>query len=155
MTTYAILAVVVCAISSPAAAQTPCDLQGTWDLVSLKYDGQQTPPTLKSMKIFTKSRFASVGLDTKHHGPLHGAAELLDFYSSLMVVGGSYTVNGNTLTETLDYFADPAYLGLSLTFQCRQEGDRLFQTGTLPVFSNGKKTRDATLDEVWRRVERP
>lgn len=140
---------------SPATAQTSCDLQGAWDLVSAKYDNEPAPSTFKSMKTFTKTRFSVVGLDTALLGPLVADADRLKFYSSLTAVGGSYVAGAGTWTEKLDYSTDPSYIGMSFTFQCGHDGDRLVQRGTIAAFEAGKKTRDISLEEVWRRVDRP
>ena len=140
---------------SPATAQTSCDLQGAWQLVSAKYDNQAAPSTFGQMKIFTKTRFAVVGLDTAFLGPLVTDADRLKFLSNLTAVGGSYLLGAGTWTEKIDYMSDPVYTGMSFTFQCVHEGDRLIQKGTFPLFVDGKKTRDISLQEVWRRVDRP
>ena len=63
------------------------------------------------------------------------------------------TVQGTTYTEQLDYFADPAYVGKAVPFTCRTEGDRFYQSGIFPVLEGGKKVRDITFEEVWKRVE--
>jgi hypothetical protein len=145
----------VAAFSDSALAQTSCDLQGAWQLVSAKYDNQALPSSNSWMKIFTKTRFAVVGLDTAFLGPLVTDADRLKFLSNMNAVGGSYVVSGGGWTEKIEYFPDPTYIGLSATFQCVQEGDRLTQKGTFPVFEKGKKTRDMPLEEVWRRIDRP
>ena len=36
--------------------------------------------------------------------------------------------------EKLDYFSDPAYVGKAIPFACPTEGDRFYQSGTVPVF---------------------
>jgi hypothetical protein len=138
-----------------ATAATSCDLQGAWQLVSAKYDNQAAASTHASMKVFTKTRFAVVGLDTASSGPLATDADRLKFFSNLIAIGGSYAISAGAWTEKIEYASDPAYAGMSLTFQCVQEGDRLIQKGTLPVFADGKKTGDISLEEVWRRVDRP
>ena len=63
------------------------------------------------------------------------------------------TVQGTTYTEKLYYFADPAYVGKAVPFTCRTEGDRFYQSGIFPVLEGGKKVRDITFEEVWKRVE--
>jgi hypothetical protein len=110
--------------------------------------------TLISRKIFSKTRFALVGTTT-NVGPLLAAHEILSFYNNMVAVGGTNSVTGTIWTETLDQGSHPAYLGLTLTFRCQQEGHRLMQRGTLPIFSKGKKVSDLPLEEVWRRVDRP
>ena len=56
--------------------------------------------------------------------------------------------------EKLDYFSDPAYVGKAIPFACRTEGDRFYQSGTVPGFEGGKKVRDIKLRAhvVRRRV---
>ena len=149
------LAVFVAALPNSALAQTSCDLQGAWQLVSAKYDNQAVPSSNSWMKVFTKTRFAVVGLDTAFVGPLVTDADRLKFLSNLNAVGGSYVLNGGGWTEKIDYITDPTYIGVSVTFQCIHEGDRLVQKGTFPVLEKGKKTRDISLEEVWRRIDRP
>jgi hypothetical protein len=151
------LPLVACVVALPlpsVTAQT-CDLQGAWQLVSAKYDNQPPAPTYGATKVFTKTRFAVIGQDAALRGPLLTDADRLKFFSSLNAGGGSYVVSAGTWTEKIDQFSDPAYVGLSLTFQCAQEGDRLIQKGTIPIFDGGKKVRDLPLEEVWRRVDRP
>jgi hypothetical protein len=137
-----------------ATAQT-CDLQGAWQMESSRYDGQPAAPTYSAMKVFTKTRFAVIGDDAASRGPLVSDADRLKFLSNLNAAGGSYVVSADSWTEKIDYFSDPAYIGISLTFQCVREGDRLIQKGTFPIFDGGKKVRDVPLEEVWRRVDRP
>jgi hypothetical protein len=62
-------------------------------------------------------------------------------------------VQGTTYTAKIDYFSDPAYVGKTIPFTCRTEGDRFYQSGTFPVFVGGKKVRDIKFEEVWKRVE--
>ena len=66
---------------------------------------------------------------------------------------GTYTVLGATYTEKIEFFFDPAYIGRSIPFSCRTEGDRFYQSGDLPIFQDGKKVRDLRIEEVYRRVE--
>ena len=138
-----------------ATAETSCDLQGAWQLVSAKYDNQPAAPTYSAVKLFTKTRFAFFGYDTAFRGPLVSDADRLKFFSNLNAGGGSYMVSAGAWTEKIDQFSDPAYIGMSITFQCVREGDRLIQKGTLPIFDGGKKVRDISLEEVYRRVDRP
>ena len=153
-----VLAIAVLFASLPgrsARAETPCDLQGAWQLVSAKYDNQPSPATYSSVKLFTKTRFAFFGYDTTLHGPLASDADRLKFFSSMNAGGGTYVVSAGAWTEKIDQFSDPSYIGLSITFQCVREGDRLIQKGTLPIFEGGKKVRDISLEEVYRRLDRP
>lgn len=66
---------------------------------------------------------------------------------------GSYTLKGNTYTETVEQFVDPGYIGLSIPFTVKVEGNRLYQSGKFPVYENGKKTREVLLEEAYERIE--
>lgn len=66
---------------------------------------------------------------------------------------GTYKLEGNKYTETVEFFPDPSYIGLSIDFTMRVEGNRLYQSGMFPVFENSKKVRDVLLEEVYERVE--
>ena len=66
---------------------------------------------------------------------------------------GTYKLEGNKYTETVEFFLDPSYIGLSIDFTMRVEGNRLYQSGKFPVFENGKKVREVLLEEVYERLE--
>jgi hypothetical protein len=140
-------------VAHSAYAQTACRLEGVWQLVSGKSDGQAYPASAREIKIITKGHFAFLSEEARGVKELKTAADSLQAFRTMGAGGGTYKLQGTTYTETLDYFADPAYVGRSISFTCRTEGDRFFQTGSFPVFANGKKVRDIKLEEVWRRIE--
>ena len=105
------------------------------------------------MKVITKSHFAFVGEEERGGRAMKTAADSLRAFRAVNSGGGTYTLKGSSYTEKLEYFTDPAYIGTSVTFSCRTEGDRFYQTGGFPIFENGRKVREAMLEEVWRRVE--
>lgn len=134
-------------------AQSGCRLEGVWQLVSGKADGKTYAASARSIKIITKGHFAVLGDEARGVQELKTAADTLQAFRTMTAGGGTYTLQGTTYTEKLDYFADPAYNGRSVSFTCRTEGDRFFQTGSFPVLANGKTVRDIKLEEVWRRIE--
>ena len=113
-------------------------LLGTWELASYKY-GNQTeftdyPEQRRRIKMVSGTHFIWVEfpIDTK---------EIEDG------AGGSYTLEGNAYTESID-FAMPgmtSYLGKKQVFSVRVEDDTYHQSGTL---SDGLK-----IEEVWHRVK--
>jgi hypothetical protein len=149
----AIAAASLLLLASTVRAQGACKLEGVWQLVSGKSDGQPYPASAREMKIITKGHFMFVSEETRGVTELKTAADSLQAYRTMGSGGGTYKVQGATYTETLDFFSDPAYLGRSIPFTCRTEGDRFYQTGLFPVFLSGKKVRDIKLEEVWRRIE--
>ena len=123
--------------------QKPCALRGVWQLVSGKYGDYTTP----------KGHFAFVGEGDRGVKDMKSAADSLQAFRTMFSGGGTYTLNGNSYKETVEYYADPAGVGLSIEFTCRTEGDRFVQTGSLPVMEGGKKVGEVSLQEVWRRLE--
>jgi hypothetical protein len=75
------------------------------------------------------------------------------FTDSFNAGSGSYSLKGNTYTETIEHFGDPSYIGLSVVFTVKVEGSKLYQSGKYPILENGKKVRDILLEEVYERVE--
>jgi hypothetical protein len=146
-------AVLLLLIARPAQAQTGCQLVGVWELVSGQIGGQPTPKTLHQLKFITRNRWVWIARDDSGPKQLQTQADSLRMFRSVAGGSGTYMVQGTTYTEKIEFFSDPAYIGLSLPFTCRTEGDRFYQTGTLPVFEGGKKVRDLPIAEVYRRVE--
>ena len=149
----AAVAVALLLIPHVAHAQTACKPMGVWELVSGKTDTTPYPATLHARKVITRTTFTFISRDDAAKKNPVTAADSVAFLLSLAGGGGTYTLRGTTYTEKPDFYPDPAYLGMEFAFTCRTEGDRLYQSGSVPVLENGKKVRDLKLEEVWRRVE--
>jgi hypothetical protein len=113
-------------------------LEGTWKLVSANwYERNPAYANSAIYKIYTDGRFAFLYFDTKT-GEFQGAG------------GGTYTVNGSSFTEKLEYFSwDSTAVGTSQTFQFKIEGERFTQSGLL----NSEKYKNYKIEEVFERVE--
>lgn len=132
-----LLALVVCNISWPAYAQQ-CNPVGAWEVYALTFthpDGTvdkvdiANPPGLK---ILSKTHWAFVEQNKEGDAiPTSGG-------------GGTYTVEGTTYTETVQYHAARDFIGKSIPFECKVEGDYWYQSGLLP---GGTK-----LEEIYRRA---
>jgi hypothetical protein len=129
-------AIVALAAVFPALSQTSgtdakkSQLDGTWELVS----GQPLPKGARDIKIISGGHFIFVAYDTETGKPLYTG-------------GGTYTLNGSSYTEHIDFTSDQISAGLigkDQPFTVKVEGDTFTQTGTL---SNGKG-----LSETWKRV---
>lgn len=140
-------------VVSPLSAQSPCKLEGVWQLVSGSADGKAYPGGASQIKIITKRHFAFLVQEPGGPKEMKTSADSLAAFRHAFAGGGTYTLQGTTYTERLEYFTDPAYVGMMLPFTCRTDGDRFYQTGTIPIFEGGKKVHDRKLEEVWRRVE--
>jgi hypothetical protein len=149
----ALLAVAAFFSATPANAQSGCPLTGVWELVSGKADGQAYPATGHMVKFITRNHWAWVTQDDSGPRQLRTTADSLAAFGTNAGGSGTYTVTGSTYTETIALFPDPAYVGLSIPFTCRVDGDHFHQTGNFPILRDGKKVRDAVLEEVYRRIE--
>lgn len=132
--------------------QSELDINGTWELASYKVQGDSV-----------YSEYPSFTGVLRHITPTH---YLWVYYNKdgdevLMQGGGTYSLAGNTLTETVDHAyssADLIDLGVSFPFDCRVDGDRWYHTGNITVAVKdsvtGQRTQMDTLiiDEVWKRV---
>jgi hypothetical protein len=113
-------------------------IQGTWQLVSSKYGPSASgftdfPEIMRRIKVINETHFIWVQYDTLSRRVVSSA-------------GGSYTMNGNTYTESLDFGQSmDEYLKKSHAFTIKVEGDMLFQTGLLAP--------DYKIEEIWKRVK--
>ncbi len=149
----ALLAVAALLVANPARAQSGCRVTGVWELVTGKVDGQPYPAASHMVKFITRNHWAWVTRDDSVPMQLRTTADSLAASQANAGGSGTYTVSGSTYTETITYFPDPAYIGMSIPFTCRVDGDRFYQTGNFPILRDGKKVRDALLEEVYRRIE--
>ena len=138
---------------APLQGQSPCKLEGVWQLVSGTADGKPYVAGSRSMKIITKGHFSVVWHEDGAPKEVKTVSDSLAAYRHLGGGGGSYTLRASTYIETIEYFSDPAMVGQTVSFTCRTEGDRFYQSGLFPVLEGGKKVRDSKLEEVWRRIE--
>ncbi|HUU16156.1 MAG TPA: hypothetical protein VMW72_03315 [Sedimentisphaerales bacterium] len=113
-------------------------LLGTWELVSYKYGDQKefsdVPKNLRRIKMITDTHSLWVQFDTSTKEIQDGA-------------GGSYSLIGNTYTESKDFACEgmTSYLGKKHAYTVQVEGDKFILSGAL---SDGLK-----IEEVWRRVK--
>ena len=135
-------------------------LEGVWELVSARYTSPDTtvvttPTEWKQIKIITKSHFVFVGQepDRAIFGGKPTDAELLAAARTFFAGGGTYTLVGDTYTESMQFFFYPNYVGHSIPFKSQIEGDRWIQSGTYPAKSIGLEEHEVELYEVWKRIE--
>ena len=131
-----------CAGDQDSAAQQQtlptCDLVGAWEPIALRFtdpDGTVRDVEISDspgIKILSESRWVYVEEGAGDQGPTTGG-------------GGTYRVEGNTYTETVEYHGATSFVGEEIAFDCRTEDGRWYQDGELP---------DGTyLEEVYRRLD--
>ena len=125
----------VCLLAIMIGCTAPSDrgeLEGVWEMVSGTYTDADTTVVLEipQIKVLTKAHFAFGRMNPD--GAFAG--------------GGTYTFDGTTYTEIVDYHSDPAANDTTLIFSAHVEGDSVWHhEGTIgPNFH---------LQETWRRVE--
>jgi hypothetical protein len=126
-----------------AAAREPerrSNLIGTWRLVSMKYGDAQSRPApadVIHLKHVTRTHFTVVSYNAQSK-------------EVTRVGGGSYSLQGKSYTEKVDYALGTSFvnlLGKEQSFTWELQGDRWIHSGTL---SSGLK-----IEEVWERVNEP
>jgi hypothetical protein len=146
----------LCAFAGFSLAQQKINIQGVWEKLSTKQDGRELPPTGRQWKTITTSHWTWIYQDSKEAASLFAKKtheDSLMAYLSLGAGAGTYTLSGNTYTETPEFFQELEYIGVPLEFTVKVEGNRMFQTGKFPVFEGGKKVRELLLEEVFKRIE--
>lgn len=140
-----------------SGAQEKSGIVGTWLLESQKFDGQEQLGSAREVKHISQHHFAWTNQDKAksislfaRKTPNDSLAAFRDWQS---FGEGTYTLNGDTYTETMESFVDPQYIGMSIAFTVKVEGDRLYQSGKLPIYQDGKKVNEVMLEEVYKRLE--
>ena len=138
-----------------AFAQQAIKLQGAWELVSQKEDGKDHPILGKQIKLLTGSHYAWVRQDKKQLEDLLAKRTQRDSISAYQDAfgAGTYKVVGNTYTETTEFFYAPQYIGTSLEFEFRLDGDLWYTSGHLIHYEGGKRIDDVLLEQVFKRID--
>jgi hypothetical protein len=135
-------------------------IEGTWELVSAKYimgdsTSEYSQKDLHSIKIITKGHFAfltQIG-DRPKFTKMGNDAEMLLAARTFGAGGGTYTLEGDTYTEHIQFFLEPNFIDMSIPFKVKVEDNQLIQTGTMPLKSAGFRNQDSELYEVYKRIE--
>ena len=111
---------------------------GTWQLASFKYGAASPkfidfPTSQRRLKLITETHFTWSQFAT-NNGKV------------LTMGGGSYSLTGNTYTESIDFgLGMDRYISEKHAFTIRIDGDKFFLSGSL---ADGLK-----IEEVWQRVK--
>ncbi len=136
-------------------AQQTVNLQGTWELVSQKEDGKDHPISGRQIKLVAGTHYSWVRQDKKHIEELLAKGTQRDSISAFEDTfgAGTYKIVGDTYTETTEFFYAPQYIGTSLAFTFKLDGDLWYTSGHLSHYENGKKIDDILLEQVFKRID--
>jgi hypothetical protein len=112
-------------------------LVGTWQVVSAKYGGTEVKPPEGTTQV-------------KHVTPEQFMWATYDKDGTVTtVLGGTYTLKGDTYVETPEYGTGDVLQSLKgkpQTFKWKVEGNKWYH--------DGKLSTGLTIEEVWQRVEK-
>jgi hypothetical protein len=121
-------------------------IEGTWELVSAKWTSPDTTSFFpitdhdRQIKMISRSHFVWISQDTSRK----------DVYG---FGGGKYTLDGDKYTEHIEMFLSPEWIGKSVTFKMKVEGDTLIQSGKMPLKKLGLADYDLETYEVYKRTD--
>jgi Lipocalin-like domain len=138
------------------AEDKPGSLEGAWELVDAKNvpaDPSFSLTKTRQIKILTKTHWAFLGQDRLPAKTKPSAAELTAAGKSFSAGGGTYKLEGDSYTEHIEFFVVPKFVGTSITFKIKWQGDEWIQTGTLPLKALGLSDHDVQITEKYRRIK--
>ena len=137
--------------SGTAAA---CNVKGVWRLERMVTNGKNVADINQQGKIMTKSHFMWVNQEARRDTlPLKTFRDSVRFYS-VNAGSGTYKVSGSTLTEHIEIFPNPKWVGRDFTATCKTDRSLWLHTWVSDFYndSTGHSRRDTTT-EYYRRVE--
>lgn len=136
-------------------AQNDNNLQGAWKLISQKIDGKDHPLAGTRLRFITAGHFAWVQQDKKQLEELLAKNDLHDSIAAYhdSFGAGTFKVDGDTYTETTEFFYDPQNIGTSIQWKFKLDGGLLHTSGHYVHYKDGKKIEDLLLEEVWKKIE--
>ena len=123
----------------PVVEENPADkLEGVWVLKSATMTTADTSTT-------------STEFDNPSYKILSGSHWAFGYQvndSTIMAGGGTFTYDGETYSETIEYHAVSGVVGQTINFDLELEGNTWHHVGTI---TDGDQ--ETTLDETWEKVE--
>ncbi|MHA2329925.1 MAG: hypothetical protein ACXACR_15515 [Candidatus Hodarchaeales archaeon] len=95
-------------------------IEGTWELISAKYSDPDTTYLWpedhdRQIKMISRTHMVWISQDTSRE----------DVYG---FGGGKYTLNGDNYTEHIEMFIESTWVGKSIPYKIKIEGDTLIQS---------------------------
>ena len=150
-----IFMVLLSSLPALVQAQHAAKLQGAWELVSQKENGQDHPVVGRQVKLLTADHYAWARQDKKlveeqlAKGTQRDSIEAFrDAYGV-----GTYKVVGDTYTETTEFFYLPQYIGKSVDFKFTLKGDTWVISGQYSHYEGDKKVNTVLLEQTYKRIK--
>ena len=141
----------------PARSDRPgapaCRIEGVWELVSTSLNGQDLARFgYHERKVVAHGQFMWFGEEARRDTIALRTAD--DTLRAFHVTGGAgtYSLNGTTYTEHLEFFYDPRRIGQSVVATCRTEGNRWYHSFSLTALPAASGAATERIDQVWQRV---
>jgi hypothetical protein len=132
-------------------------LEGAWEMVDATYtpaDPTFSLSTQRQIKLLTRDHWAYLSQQKSAPKLSSGSdAELLAAAKGFGAGGGTYTLDGDNYSEHIEFFSAPNFVGATIKFKIKWEGDEWIQTGTLPIKALGLGDKDVDLSERYRRIK--
>jgi hypothetical protein len=157
LTGFALLGVagsVAATRGNDSRAAAPCQVQGVWQLERLMVGGKEQPVNYQQRKIMTKNHFMWVNQearrDTLPLKTLRDTARVMNDAGGY----GSYTVSGTNLTEHIELFPTPSWIGRDWKATCETDRTHWVHHWISDEYKDSTNvTRRDTVDEHYIRVE--
>ncbi len=120
-------------------------IEGTWECVSSEYISpedttqNQNSEFRRYKKFITKTHFAFIDQDTS--------------INNAVFAGGKYTFDGETYTETFEFFTNPKFIGKRVTYKSKITENKWEISGTLHLQEWGIGEFDYKIVEVWKKID--
>jgi hypothetical protein len=151
-----VLSLVLCLIVATVYAQDSDKIHGTWQLVSQKFDGKTNAPA-HMIKTITKGRWSWIRQDKEQMLAQFAKNTHVDSLEAMaynLSAGyGTYTLAGDTYTETVEYASFPSLIGKSIPFKVKIESNRLYQSGKMSFNDEAGKPQEVLLEEEYQRLD--
>jgi hypothetical protein len=147
----------VAATHGDASGSAPpaCNVQGVWLREKVATNGKLDSTSGQERKIMTKTHFMWVAQENRRDTlPLKTASDSARVFNDAGGYG-TYTVSGSTVTEHIEIFPIPSWIGRDFKATCRTpDRNHWLHTWYSDFYndSTGHSRRDTTV-EYYRRVE--
>lgn len=140
--------------SPGGSSQASCRVQGVWKLERMVTNGKADSTSIQHRKIMTKRHFMWTSQESRRDTlPLRTYRDSVRYFSDNGGFG-TYRVSGSTLTERIEIFPLPIWIGRDFRATCRTTAKEWFHGYLSDPYtdSTGRSRRD-TVMEVFSRVE--